>query len=53
VDDVGARYQILFDGIPRSDRDDKKNALDAAEHLRRKNTNVVVKDLKTGEIGTK
>jgi hypothetical protein len=47
--DTGARYQIVVDGVPRSNRDTRKTALEAAEHLRRKNPNVVVKDLRTGE----
>ena len=46
---TGARYQIVVDGVPRSNRDTKKTALEAAE-LRRKNPNVVVKDIRTGEI---
>jgi hypothetical protein len=50
--DTGARYQIVVDGTPRSNRDTKKTALEAAEHLRRKNPNIVVKDLRTGETVT-
>jgi hypothetical protein len=49
---TGARYQILVDGAPRSNRDDKANALDAAASLREKNphSKVEVKDIQTGEL---
>jgi hypothetical protein len=48
---TGARYQIVVDGVPRSNRDDKKNAIDAAEYLRKKNQHakVEVRDILTGE----
>jgi hypothetical protein len=39
----------VVDGVPRSNRDDKKTALEAAQYLRRKNPNVVAKDLRTGD----
>jgi hypothetical protein len=50
--DTGARYQIVVDGIPRSNRDTKAAALEAAELLRKRSGKVEVKDTKTGETVT-
>ena len=47
--DTGARYQIVVDGIPRSNRDSKAAAIEAAVYLRTRNSKVEVRDLKTGE----
>jgi hypothetical protein len=48
--DTGARYQIVVDGIPRSNRDTKAAAIEAAELLRKRSGKVEVKDTKTGEV---
>ena len=47
----GARFEISIDGKPRSHRDRKDLAIEAAEYLKRKfpNCDVVVKDLRSGE----
>jgi hypothetical protein len=47
----GAQFEISIDGKPRSYRDRKAVALEAAEDLKRKypNSDVVVKDLQSGE----
>ena len=47
----GARYEITVDGKPRSNRDIKTLALQAADYLKSKNPNVevTVRDLITGE----
>jgi hypothetical protein len=48
----GAQFEISLDGKPRSHRDRKDIAIEAAEHLKRKNPHgdVVVKDLRSGEV---
>jgi hypothetical protein len=48
---TGARYEIAVDGLPRSCRDAKEIAIDAAEHLKVQNPNVpvTVRDLETGD----
>ena len=45
-------FEILQDGAPRSYRDSKSTAMGAAQllKLRQPNSEVVVKDLRTGEI---
>jgi electron transfer flavoprotein alpha/beta subunit len=47
----GAQFEISVDGKPRSYRDRKAVAIEAAEHLKRKhpNSEVVVRDLASGE----
>jgi hypothetical protein len=47
----GAQFEILIDGTPRTYRDRKELAIDAAEYLKRKHPNsaVMVKDLQSGE----
>jgi hypothetical protein len=47
----GAHFEISIDGKPRSYRDRKSVAIEAAEHLKRKhpNSEVVVRDLRSGE----
>ena len=47
----GAQFEISIDGTPRTYRDDKAMAIEAAELLKRKHPHgvVVVKDLQTGE----
>jgi hypothetical protein len=49
---TGARYEISIDGKPRSYRDTKSVAQEAAEYLKRRhpNSEVTVKDLQTGEL---
>ena len=47
---TGARYQIAVDGQPRSNRDDKAIAIEAAEYLKYKQ--VTVHDLMTGDTIT-
>jgi hypothetical protein len=51
---VGARFEISVDGKPRTYRDRKPVAIEAAEHLKRKhpNSEVVVKDLTSGKATT-
>ena len=46
-----ARFEISIDGVPRTYRDQKEFALLAAQILKSRNPNSVVrlKDLKTGE----
>jgi hypothetical protein len=46
----GAHFEISIDGKPRSYRDRKSVAIEAAEHLKRKNPNseIAVRDLRTG-----
>ena len=48
---TGAEFEISIDGVPRTDRDQKDIALLAAQILKSKNLNSVIrlKDLKTGE----
>jgi hypothetical protein len=47
----GAQFEITVDGKPRSYRDRKAVAIEAAEYLKRKhpNSEVVVKDLVSGK----
>jgi hypothetical protein len=47
----GAQFEISIDGTPRTYRDRKAFAIEAAERLKRKHlsSDVVVKDLQTGE----
>ena len=51
---TGARYQIAVDGQPRSNRDDKAFAIEAAEYLKYKHPHaeVTVHDLMTGDAIT-
>ena len=48
----GAQFEISVDGKPRSYRDMKIPAMDAAEFLKRRNLNsqVAVKDLQSGMV---
>ena len=48
---TGAQFAISIDGVPRTYRDQKELALLAAQILKSRNPNSVVrlKDLKTGE----
>jgi hypothetical protein len=48
---TGACYEIAIDGIPRSYRDRKELAIEAAAFLKTKNPNaqLTVRDLETGE----
>ena len=48
---TGAQFEISIDGVPRTYRDQKDLALLAAQILKSRNPNSVVrlKDLKTGE----
>ena len=39
---TGARYQIAVDGQPRSNRDDRAIAIEAAEYLKYKNPDAEV-----------
>jgi hypothetical protein len=54
ADDRSARYQIAVDGQPRSNRDDKAIAIEAAEYLKYKHPHaeVTVRDLVTGDTIT-
>jgi hypothetical protein len=47
----GAQFEISIDGTPRTYRDRKTFAIEAAEHLKRKhpNSDIAVKDLQSGE----
>jgi hypothetical protein len=47
----GAQFEISIDGTPRTHRDLKPLAMEAAEYLKRKHPNsaVTVKDLQSGE----
>jgi hypothetical protein len=47
----GAQFEVSIDGTPRTYRDDRKVAIEAAENLKRKHPHSVVtlKDLQTGE----
>ena len=47
----GAQFEISIDGTPRTYRDRKAFAIEAAERLKRKhpNSDIVVKDLQSGE----
>ena len=51
---IGARYQIAIDGQPRSNRDGKTIAFEAAEYLKHKNPHaeVTVHDRVTGDTVT-
>jgi hypothetical protein len=48
----GAQFEISVDGKPRSYRDRKAVAIEAAEHLKRKhpNSEVVMTDLASGKV---
>ena len=48
----GAQFEISIDGTPRTYRDRKAFAIEAAERLKRKhpNSDIVVKDLQSGEV---
>jgi hypothetical protein len=48
----GARYEIAVDGTPRSHRDRKDMAIEAARHLKTKqpHSEITVRDLETGEV---
>jgi hypothetical protein len=48
----GAQFEISIDGKPRSDRERREVAIEAAEFLKRKfpNCDIVVKDLQSGEV---
>ena len=48
---TGAQFEISIDGTPRTYRDRKDFAMEAAQNLKSRNPNSVVrlKDLKTGE----
>jgi hypothetical protein len=48
---LGAQFEISIDGTPRTHRDIKARAIEAAEYLKRKHPNsaVMVKDLQSGE----
>jgi hypothetical protein len=50
---TGARYQIAVDGEPRSNRDTKTIAIEAAEHLKYEHPHdeVTVHNLVTGDTG--
>jgi hypothetical protein len=50
----GAQFEISIDGTPRTYRDRKTFAIEAAEHLKRRhpNSTVVVRDLQSGEATT-
>ena len=47
----GAHFEISMDGKPRSYRDRKSVAMEAAEYLKSKypNSEIVVRDLRSGE----
>jgi hypothetical protein len=51
---TGGRYQITVDGQPRSNRDSKAIAVEAAEYLKHKNPHsaVTVYDRVTGDTAT-
>jgi hypothetical protein len=48
----GAQFEISVDGKPRSYRDTKAMAMNAAEYLKQRHphSEVTVKDLKSGEV---
>ena len=48
----GAQFEILVDGKPRSYRDTKRVAIEAAEYLKKRypHSEVAVKDLRSGEV---
>ena len=50
----GAQFEISIDGTPRTYRDRKAFAIEAAERLKRKhpNSTIVVRDLQSGEATT-
>jgi electron transfer flavoprotein alpha/beta subunit len=49
--DTGARFEIAIDGTPRTYRDLKELAIEAATRLKTKNVHaeVTVRDVETGE----
>jgi hypothetical protein len=50
----GAHFEISLDGKPRSYRDTKATAAEAAEYLKQRHphSEVTVKDLNSGEVTT-
>jgi hypothetical protein len=50
----GAQFEVSIDGTPRTYRDRKVFAIEAAEHLKRKHpkSDIVVKDLQSGKATT-
>ena len=48
---TGAQFEISIDGVPRAYRDQKDIALQAAQNLKSRNPNSVIrlKDLESGE----
>src|SRR5215472_14182605 len=50
----GAQFEISIDGTPRTYRDRKAFAIEAAERLKRKhpNSDIMVRDLQNGEATT-
>jgi hypothetical protein len=54
MSNAGARYEIAVDGTPRTHRDHKELATEAATLLKTKNVHseVTVRDLETGKITT-
>jgi hypothetical protein len=50
----GAQFEISVDGKPRSYRDTKEVAIEAADYLKQRqpHSEVTVKDLKTGDVTT-
>jgi hypothetical protein len=50
----GAQFEISIDGTPRTYRDRKPFAIEAAERLKRKhpNSDIMVRDLQSGEAIT-
>jgi hypothetical protein len=50
----GTQFEVSIDGTPRTYRDDKAMAIEAAELLKRKHPNsaVLVQNLQTGETIT-
>jgi hypothetical protein len=49
---TAARFEISIDGTPRTHRDRKPLAVEAAKHLKRMDphSTIVVKDLESGEV---
>lgn len=49
---LGAQYELVVDGKPRSYRDTKLIAIEAAEYLKQchPHSEVTVKDIATGEV---
>jgi hypothetical protein len=51
-DCLGARFEILLDGMTQSCRDTMLTAMGAAQFLKRQNphSEIIVKDLQSGEV---